>query len=105
MTQPKCWGSPPISQLQPPPGMQAGDALRASSWAKHPQPVFQRENELGIFGPGHNSFTRGIDGSWCVWQGQQACCVGKQAASSSNGPATSCSRLLPVPGVDRCAGY
>ena len=39
------------------------DLLAASSWTKSPQPVFQSSAANGIYGPGHNSFTRGAEGA------------------------------------------
>lgn len=46
-----------------------GDPLSADSWAKHPEPVFQRSDENGVFGPGHNGFFKSPDGSedWIVY--------------------------------------
>jgi GH43 family beta-xylosidase len=46
-----------------------GDPLLSSSWTKSPQPVFQRNNANGVFGPGHNGFFRSPDGTedWIVY--------------------------------------
>jgi GH43 family beta-xylosidase len=46
-----------------------GDPLNSSSWAKFPQPVFQRSNANGVYGPGHNGFFRSPDGTedWIVY--------------------------------------
>ncbi len=43
--------------------------LNADSWIKNPDPVFQRSNENGVFGPGHNGFFTSPDGkeSWIVY--------------------------------------
>jgi len=34
-----------------------GNPLRAEDWAKSPVPVMATEEENGLYGPGHNSFT------------------------------------------------
>lgn len=46
-----------------------GPPLSRSSWDKHPEPVFQRSDENGVFGPGHNGFFRSPDGTedWIVY--------------------------------------
>ncbi|GAB4424918.1 MAG: hypothetical protein Kow00106_21650 [Anaerolineae bacterium] len=46
-----------------------GDPLSAASWVKHPEPVFQRADENGVFAPGHNGFFRSPDGTedWIVY--------------------------------------
>lgn len=46
-----------------------GDPLRGDSWDKHPEPVFQRADENGVFGPAHNGFFRSPDGTedWIVY--------------------------------------
>ncbi|HYN87315.1 MAG TPA: family 43 glycosylhydrolase, partial [Ardenticatenaceae bacterium] len=61
-----CWG--PDYKL----GMleySGGDVLSASSWVKHAEPVFQRSDANGVFGPGHNGFFTSPDGteSWIVY--------------------------------------
>lgn len=38
------------------------DLLDPASWTKSPEPVFQSAPEIGVYGPGHNSFTRTADG-------------------------------------------
>lgn len=40
-----------------------GDPLDAASWVKNPEPVFQRSDENGVFGPGHNGFFKSPDGA------------------------------------------
>jgi GH43 family beta-xylosidase len=55
-----CWG--PNYKL----GMltwQGGDPLLAASWAKSPEPLFQRADERGVFAPGHNTFFKSPDGT------------------------------------------
>lgn len=46
-----------------------GDPLSSNSWVKHPEPVFQRSDEKGVFGPGHNGFFKSPDGTedWIVY--------------------------------------
>lgn len=61
-----CWG--PDYKL----GMltyTGGDPLSAGSWLKYPEPVFQRSDEAGVFGPGHNTFFTSPDGTevWFVY--------------------------------------
>jgi GH43 family beta-xylosidase len=55
-----CWG--PNYKL----GMltyNGGDPLSESSWVKHPEPVFQRDDSRGVYGPGHNTFFKSPDGT------------------------------------------
>lgn len=49
-----------------------GDPLQRSSWDKSAQPVFQRSDENGVYGPGHNGFFTSPDGTetWIVYHGQ-----------------------------------
>jgi GH43 family beta-xylosidase len=46
-----------------------GDPLQQSSWVKSSQPIFQRNNAAGVFGPGHNGFFKSPDGTedWIVY--------------------------------------
>jgi GH43 family beta-xylosidase len=46
-----------------------GDPLNAESWIKHPEPVFQRSDENGVYAPGHNGFFQSPDGTqdWIVY--------------------------------------
>lgn len=46
-----------------------GDPLSAESWVKHPEPVFQRSDENGVYAPGHNGFFKSPDGTedWIVY--------------------------------------
>jgi GH43 family beta-xylosidase len=43
--------------------------LDAASWKQYPQPVFERNDANGVFGPGHNGFFRSADGTedWIVY--------------------------------------
>lgn len=45
------------------------DPLVAANWVQHPGPVFSRNDEAGVFGPGHNAFFGSPDGSqtWMVY--------------------------------------
>lgn len=51
-----------------------GDPLNASSWDKHPEPVFQQSDENGVYGPGHNGFFTSPDGTenWIVYHANDA---------------------------------
>jgi GH43 family beta-xylosidase len=40
-----------------------GDPLSASSWFKFPNPIFQRNDAAGVYGPGHHSFFTSPDGT------------------------------------------
>ncbi|WP_088104886.1 glycoside hydrolase family 43 protein [Halalkalibacter urbisdiaboli] len=42
---------------------ESSNLLDPQSWAKHPEPVFQTNEETGQYGPGHNSFTVSEDGT------------------------------------------
>jgi len=46
-----------------------GDPLKASSWKKHPDPVFVKNAAAGVFGVGHASFVRSPDGheDWMLY--------------------------------------
>ena len=46
-----------------------GDPLDPASWLKDPEPVFQRSDENGVYGPGHNGFFQSPDGTedWIVY--------------------------------------
>jgi GH43 family beta-xylosidase len=39
-----------------------GDPLNAADWEKSPTPVMVTEEKNGLYGPGHNSFTKNKDG-------------------------------------------
>jgi GH43 family beta-xylosidase len=43
--------------------------LSASAWTKSPNPVFQRSDANGVFGPGHNNFFKSPDGTqdWIIY--------------------------------------
>lgn len=45
------------------------DLMNPASWAKHPQPVFQKNVTNGVFAPGHNSFFKSPDGKedWILY--------------------------------------
>lgn len=46
-----------------------GDPLDRDSWEKYPEPVFQRSDENGVYGPAHNGFFMSPDGTenWIVY--------------------------------------
>ena len=39
------------------------DPLDSASWVKNPEPVFQRSDANGVYGPGHNGFFQSPDGT------------------------------------------
>jgi GH43 family beta-xylosidase len=39
------------------------DPLNADSWVKHPEPVFERVDSAGVYGPGHATFFSSPDGT------------------------------------------
>lgn len=51
-----------------------GDPLSKEAWVKNPEPVFQRSDENGVFGPAHNGFFRSPDGTedWIVYHANDA---------------------------------
>ena len=60
------------------------DPLKPESWTKAPQPVFQPSATNGVWGTGHNSFTKSPDGreDWLVYHAKAAAdgkCVGRSA--------------------------
>ena len=38
------------------------DPMDSKSWRQHPDPVFTRDDDAKVYGPGHNSFFRSPDG-------------------------------------------
>lgn len=48
------------------------DVLDPASWKQHPTPVFERNDEAGVFGPGHHGFFKSPDGTedWIVYHGK-----------------------------------
>ncbi|GAA4850495.1 glycoside hydrolase family 43 protein [Paenibacillus vulneris] len=47
----------------------SADLMRPESWIKSPGPIFAKSVENGVFGPGHNSFTKSPDGTedWIIY--------------------------------------
>ena len=47
----------------------SADPLDPNAWAKHPEPVFEKDISGQAFGPGHNSFFTSPDGTedWIVY--------------------------------------
>jgi len=45
------------------------DLMNSQSWKQYPKPVFERSDQNGVFGPGHNGFFRSPDGTedWMVY--------------------------------------
>jgi GH43 family beta-xylosidase len=52
---------------------QNDDLLNVNAWKQHPEIVFARVDQHGIFGPGHNSFFRSPDGreDWIVYHAKK----------------------------------
>lgn len=48
------------------------DLLDPRSWKQYPQPVFERNDANGVYGPGHNGFFHSPDGKedWIVYHGK-----------------------------------
>lgn len=48
------------------------DPMIAGNWTQHPGPVFARNDDAGVFGPGHHFFFRSPDGSedWIAYHGK-----------------------------------
>lgn len=60
-----------------------GDPLQTSSWVKNPQPVFERSDANGVYGPGHNGFFKSPDGTedWIVYHANDGAdfgCLGRR---------------------------
>ena len=60
------------------------DPMSRDSWTKDPEPVFQRSDENGVFGPGHNGFFQSPDGTedWIVYHAvdfPQGACNGRRS--------------------------
>ncbi|WP_100447054.1 family 43 glycosylhydrolase [Glycomyces xiaoerkulensis] len=55
-----CWGpNYKIGMLE----YTGGDPLQQSSWYKHPDPIFERNDAAGVYGPAHHSFFTSPDGT------------------------------------------
>jgi GH43 family beta-xylosidase len=48
---------------------EGGDPLKAADWTKTPTPIFSKNTTGGVFGPGHNSFFKSLDGKedWIIY--------------------------------------
>ncbi len=55
-----------------------GDPLLSSSWIKSPNPVFQRSNANGVYGPGHGNFFKSPDGTedWMAYHANSSASQG-----------------------------
>ena len=55
-----------------------GDPLNRDSWIKNPEPVFQRSDANGVYGPGHNGFFKSPDGTedWIVYHANDSAMQG-----------------------------
>jgi GH43 family beta-xylosidase len=59
------------------------DPLQAEAWEKHPEPIFERADQNGVFGPGHNGFFSSPDGTetWIAYHANdstEAGCDGRR---------------------------
>jgi GH43 family beta-xylosidase len=59
------------------------DPLNSTAWEKHPEPIFERSDENGVFGPGHNGFFTSPDGTetWIAYHANsstEAGCDGRR---------------------------
>lgn len=45
------------------------DLMNPHSWTQHPEPIFSRNDDAGVYGPGHNGFFHSPDGSetWIIY--------------------------------------
>ncbi|WP_194287451.1 family 43 glycosylhydrolase [Gracilibacillus oryzae] len=45
------------------------DPLDPNAWEKSPEPVFEKDPEVGVYGPGHNGFFKSPDGTedWIIY--------------------------------------
>jgi GH43 family beta-xylosidase len=57
---------------------QGGDPLATASWRKFTEPVFQRNDAAGVFGPGHHSFFTSPDGTetWIAYHANSSASEG-----------------------------
>lgn len=48
------------------------DVMNPASWKQHPEPIFERNDAAGVFGPGHHGFFQSPDGAedWIVYHGK-----------------------------------
>lgn len=55
-----------------------GNPLAAASWSKYSNPIFQRNDAAGVFGPGHHSFFSSPDGSetWIAYHANSSASQG-----------------------------
>ncbi len=54
------------------------DPLRTASWKQHAEPIFQRNDAAGVFGPGHCSFFKSPDGreDWIAYHAKPGVAIG-----------------------------
>lgn len=53
---------------------ESADLMNPASWIQHPEPVFARNDEAGVYGPGHNGFFHSPDGSetWIIYHAKDS---------------------------------
>jgi len=51
---------------------ETADVMNPDVWKQHPEPVFERNDPAGVFGPGHHGFFQSPDGTedWIVYHGK-----------------------------------
>lgn len=89
------------------------DPLNAAHWSKNPNPVFERDDAAGVYGPGHNGFFTSPDGTedWIVYHANSSASQGCGGTRNTRiqqfdwnadgtpnfGTPVSTSTVLPVP--------
>ncbi|WP_335987803.1 family 43 glycosylhydrolase [Glycomyces sp. MUSA5-2] len=95
--------------------------LSASAWTKKSQPVFQRSDANGVYGPGHNGFFTSPDGTehWIVYHANTSASQGCGGTRTTRiqefswnadgtpnlGTPVSVSTVLPVPSGETVGAY
>jgi GH43 family beta-xylosidase len=95
--------------------------LSASAWTKHPEPVFERNDAAGVYGPGHNGFFTSPDGTenWIVYHANTSPTQGCGGTRTTRiqeftwnadgtpdfGTPVSLSTVLPVPSGETVGAY
>ncbi|WP_337175547.1 glycoside hydrolase family 43 protein [Paludisphaera sp.] len=54
------------------------DPMKPESWRQHPEPIFRRDDEAGVYGPGHCSFFKSPDGreDWIAYHAKHGAAIG-----------------------------
>ncbi|XP_018319998.1 uncharacterized protein LOC108733366 [Agrilus planipennis] len=83
------------------------DPLNITHWRKYPNPVFQKNESRGVYGPGHNGFFKSPDGTedWIIYHANNSTDGGCNMQRSSRAQKfTWGADGLPVFGVPEAAG-